>query len=141
MKDVIRKEQIFNHSIESVWNAITKQEEISSWFIKADFRAEKGYQYTFNSDGENCSSIKGEIKEASPYTLVYTWIVTENPVETTVKWVLEEVETGTKLSLEHSGISQYKGETAITMFDSFNGGWNNCVSSLITYLKQAVHAG
>ena len=49
MKDVISKAVIFNHSIDKVWNAISKAEEISTWFIPADFKAEKGYQYTFTS--------------------------------------------------------------------------------------------
>lgn len=49
MKDVIKKEQLFNHPIGTIWNAITKAEEISTWFIKADFKAEKGYKYTFTA--------------------------------------------------------------------------------------------
>ncbi|WP_024770102.1 SRPBCC family protein [Aquimarina macrocephali] len=141
MKDVIIKEKILNHPIDKVWNAITNAKEISTWFLDADFKAEKGYQYIFNSSGENCSPIKGEVKQANPYTLVYLWIVTEAPIETTVKWVLEETEEGTKLYLEHSGISSYKGETAVEMFTSFNGGWDNCISGLTDYLKQMVHAG
>lgn len=142
MKDVITKEALFKHPIDKVWNAITKAEEISAWFIKADFKAEKGYQYTFTSSEEHgCVPISGVIKQADPYTLVYTWIVSNTNVETTVKWVLEPTENGTKLVLEHSGISNYGGETAITMFTSFNGGWTNCITELTTYLKDLVNAG
>ncbi len=141
MKDVIIKEKILNHPIDKVWNAIIDAKEISTWFIEADFKAETGYQYTFNASGGECSPIKGEVKQANPYTLVYSWIVTEKPLETTVKWVLEEVEEGTKLYLEHSGISGYQGETAVEMFNSFNGGWDNCISGLTDYLKQMIYAG
>ncbi|WP_025740459.1 SRPBCC family protein [Aquimarina pacifica] len=141
MKDVIVKEHVFNHSIDKVWNAITNSKEISTWFLQADFKAEKGYEYTFNSSGEDCSPIKGKVLEANPYTLVYTWIVTEVPVETTVKWKLEETTEGTKLYLEHSGISNYEGETAVKMFSSFDGGWDNCISGLGTYLKEIIYAG
>jgi uncharacterized protein YndB with AHSA1/START domain len=141
MKDVISKEYVFSHTIDQVWNAITKAEEISSWFLKTNFKAVVGYKYEFNSEEENCSVISGEVKEAQPFTLVYTWIVAETTVETTVKWVLEEVESGTKLYLEHSGIAKYEGETAIKMFNSFNGGWDNCIESLTVYLTKAVHAG
>ncbi len=140
LKDTIVKEHILNHSIDTVWNAITDAQKISAWFLKADFKAEKGYQYTFDSSGEDCSPITGTVLEASPYTLVYTWIVTDVPVETTVKWVLEEVENGTKLYLEHSGISNYEGGTVIKMFDSFNGGWDHCISGLVAYLKEVIHA-
>ncbi|WP_109437440.1 SRPBCC domain-containing protein [Aquimarina sp. AU119] len=141
MKDVIRKEHILNHSIDNVWNAITKQEQISNWFIEADFKAEPGYKYTFTAPEEqNCSQITGEVKKANPYTLIYTWIVAETNIETTVKWELEKTEEGTKLLLEHSGISNYLGENAVTMFTSFNGGWDNYISGLSKYLKQDVHA-
>ena len=142
MKDVITKEAVFNHPIDKVWNAITKAEEISTWFIKADFKAEKGYQYTFTASEENgCVPINGEVKQVDPYTLIYSWIVADTNVETIVKWELESIENGTKLILEHSGISNYAGETAVTMFNSFNGGWDNCMNELANYLKALVNAG
>ena len=140
MKDIIKKVQLFDHPIESVWGAITKSDEISSWFLKADFKAEKGYQYTFNSNEKDCSPIVGEVLSADPYTLIYTWIVKDAPVKTTVKWFLEKTENGTKLSLEHSGIANYSGEDAIAMFDSFTNGWDNCITGLEKYLTQMVHA-
>ena len=140
MKDTITKEKIFNHPIKTVWDAITKAEEISTWFLEADFKAEVGYNYTFNSKGKDCSPIIGKVKSANPYTLIYTWIVKDSPGETTVKWELEPTNEGTKLYLEHSGISNYTGDTAIAMFDSFNGGWDNCIMGLTNYLKKEVNA-
>ena len=141
MKDFIIKEHTFTHTIDKVWNAITKAEEISTWFIKADFKAEAGYQYTFYSSGEDCTQISGVVKEADPYTLVYTWVVQDTEVETLVKWQLETTDSGTKLYLKHSGISNCPGDTAVKMFSSFDGGWTNCVSELEKYLIQEVHAG
>lgn len=141
MTDVISKEQVFPHAIDKVWNAISRAEEISTWFIKADFKAEKGFQYTFTASEENnCTQITGEVKEANPYTLIYTWIVEGTDTETTVKWELSSTDEGTKLYLEHSGISNYPGESAVAMFNSFNGGWDNCISELSGYLKAAVNA-
>ncbi len=143
MNDVISKEHVFSHTIDKVWNAISKAEEISAWFIQADFKAEKGYKYTFTAEPneKGCTIISGEVKNANPYELVYTWIVGDTKTETTVSWKLESVEDGTKLYLEHSGISNYGGETAVKMFESFNGGWDNCISELSGYLKETVHAG
>ena len=141
MKDSIKKEQLFPHSIQKVWNAISKGEELTNWFIKADFKAEVGYRYTFSSTGEDCTEINGEIKKVTPYTLEYTWIVANTNVETTVTWVLEETDQGTLLHLEHSGISKYKGDTAVAMFSSFDGGWDNCIRGLSQHLIKSVHAG
>lgn len=137
MKDIIQKEKMYDHSIEKVWKAISEAEEISAWFIKADFKPEVGYKYTFTAPEEqNCTQITGEVKEASPYTLVYTWVVQNTNVETIVKWELAEVSGKTQLRLEHSGISNYEGETAVAMFNSFNGGWDNCISELEKYLNK-----
>lgn len=141
MKDVIIKKQKLNHSIESVWKAITEQEEISTWFISADFKATPGYQYTFTAPAEqDCTQIKGEVKSAKPYELIYTWIVAGTETETTVRWNLIELDGGTELTLEHSGISNYPDQdTALAMFTSFNGGWDNCVSMLEKHLKETVN--
>jgi uncharacterized protein YndB with AHSA1/START domain len=141
MKDIIIKEQLFMHPIQTVWEAITQEDLMSSWFLPASFKAEKGFKYSFNAAGGDCSPITGEIIIATPYILQYTWIVTEQPATTIVTWTLESVNGGTKLRLEHSGISNYAGETAIEMFGSFDGGWDNCINGLITFLKEGVHAG
>lgn len=134
MKNSIIREQIINHSVDKVWNAITKAEEISTWFLKAEFKAEVGAKYRFKSSGENCTQITGEVKEANPYTLIYTWIVENTDVETTVKWVLEDQNGSTKLYLEHSGIANYPNESVVAMFESFSGGWENCIEGLQAYL-------
>lgn len=135
--DVIKKEQFFNHSIDKIWSAISEQDKLSTWFIPADFKAEVGYEYTFTAPSEqNCTQIKGIIKSAKPYTLIYTWIVAGTDTETTVTWKLEPKESGTILYLEHTGISNYPGDNAIKMFESFNGGWDNCLSGLMTYLSK-----
>ncbi len=143
MNDVIKKEKVFTHAIDRVWNAISKADEISAWFIQADFKAEVGYQYTFTAEPneKGCTIITGTVKESNPYKLVYTWKVAEMKEETTVTWLLEPTEGGTKLYLEHSGISKYEGETAVKMFESFNGGWDNCITGLTDYLKKLVNAG
>ena len=136
MKDIITREETLNHPVEKVWSAITNAEEISTWFLDAEFKAEVGSPYTFSSKGENCTKITGVIKEATPYTLVYTWMVENTDVETTVKWVLEADKDNTKLYLEHSGISNYSGDTAVKMFESFSGGWKGCVDGLVEYLNK-----
>lgn len=142
MNDVIKKEHVFAHPIQKVWDAISKAEEISKWFLKTDFKAEKGFKYTFQSSGEaDCTQITGEVRSADPYTLIYTWIVKDTNVETVVCWKLEETDGGTKLYLKHSGISNYPENSAVTFFNSFDSGWEHCVNDLKSFLKEEVHAG
>ncbi|WP_255473340.1 SRPBCC family protein [Oceanihabitans sp. IOP_32] len=121
--------------MEQVCNPITKAEEISTWFIPNDFKAEPRYQYTFTSppNEKGCTVTSGKAKKAHTYILIYTWIVGDTKVETIVKWELEATQNGTKLSLEHSNIYNYACETAVARFESFNGGWDNCISSSTSY--------
>lgn len=138
MKDVIKKVHQYNHNIADVWKAISEAEEISTWFIKADFKAEVGYEYTFTHEG---TVINGKVLKADPvFTLAYTWIVSGTGVETTVTWNLKENDEGTMLTLEHSGISNYPNEQmATTMFESFSGGWDSCISKLNKFLTDKKH--
>jgi uncharacterized protein YndB with AHSA1/START domain len=133
MNDKIIKTHQFQSPIAKVWDAISLAEEISAWFIKADFKAKAGYKYTFTHEQ---TEIKGEVLKANPvYELVYTWVVSGTDAETVVSWKLEENKEGTYLTLEHSGISNYPGETAVMMFNNFKGGWNSCVENLEKYLS------
>ena len=120
MKDKITKEKYYNHHINDVWKAISSADEISSWLLKADFKAEPGYKYTFAhekiSDDGQCSTtiINGTVLKVEPvYHLTYTWIV-DGVTETTVQWTLQEEEGGTLLKLEHTGISNYPSEKIAT---------------------------
>lgn len=132
MNDKITKTHHFDSPISKVWSAISAGEEISAWFIKADFRPQVGYKYKFTHEQ---TTITGEVLKANPvYELIYTWIVSGTQAVTTVSWKLEEQENGTTLTLEHSGISNYPGETAIAMFNNFKGGWESCINNLGKYL-------
>ena len=134
MTDIILKKHQFQCPIERVWKAITEASEISSWFIQADFMAEVGYHYTFTHEN---TVITGDVLVVNPVTkLVYTWMVKGTNVITTVSWKLESNSEGTMLTLEHSGISNYPGETAVAMFQNFNGGWDACLSGLEKYLTE-----
>lgn len=129
----IQKQQLLLHPIDKVWEAISQAEQISAWFIQADFEAKVGYAYTFTHEE---TKITGVVKEAEPYTLIYTWMVNNDGTSTTVKWELEKQGNQTLLKLEHSGISNYPDEqTAINMMGHFDKGWDNCISGLIKYFN------
>lgn len=133
MQDTIRKQQLFKHPISKVWDAISRAEKISAWFIQADFKAEVGFHYTFTHQQ---TKITGEVTLARPVTeLAYTWVVGGTATVTTVRWKLEEAPEGTLLTLEHSGISNYPAETAVVMFTNFDGGWSSCIANLEQYLR------
>ena len=131
MSDTIRLEKDYKHAIETVWQAISNETAISKWFIKAHFKAEVGFLYTFTHDS---TVINGQVKQVEPpHLLVYTWIVGNPDVETVVSWRLQQIESGTRLTLEHSGIAEY-GDSAANFFNNFKNGWKHCMEELELYL-------
>ena len=137
MKDSITKEKVLNHSIDKVWQAITEGEQISKWFLQADFKAEAGYNFKLSTSNEqDCEGVTGTILEADPYTLKYTWN-DGTPVDTLVTWTLREEGGSTILTLVHSGISKL-GEFAPKKMGDFDNGWNHCLSMLPNYLNDEV---
>ncbi|NND72211.1 MAG: SRPBCC domain-containing protein [Rhodothermales bacterium] len=129
--DIIVLQHFYNHPVETVWQAITDQDAISSWFIKAVFKPEVGSDYTFTHES---TTISGTVLIADrPHQLQYTWIVGDSGVETIVTWTLVPTDAGTEIKLVHSGIDAY-GDSAMKMFESFNQGWAHCASELEAYL-------
>lgn len=132
--DVLTKERSYPHPIAVVWRALTLAEELSAWFVQADFKAEVGYRYTFTR-GE--TKVLGEVIEVdAPHRLSYTWTVGDPNIVTTVRWRLKEQGASTLVSLEHSGISGYpSADLAATMFGHFEHGWEDCFAQLQRHLS------
>ena len=133
MQHTITKEQFYKAPIRKVWEAITDEQQISAWFIKADFKAEVGYEYTFTHEQ---TMVTGEVTEVEPlHRLVYTWIVGETTAVTTVQWLLAEEDGGTLVTIIHSGFENYPDDTVSSMFTSSQKGWDVVLNELEDYLK------
>lgn len=137
VKNTIEKTQWYPHSIDKVWKALTETEQVSKWLAPTNFTGTiVGSKYALHSTKEECSVVEGVIKEASPYTLVYSWIaLNHKEIETEVKWDLTEENNGTKVNMVHSGILKYEKQAAQEMFGSFSNGWTRCFSQIDDVLK------
>ena len=134
MSKKVEKQHFYKSPISEVWEAISDQDQISAWFIQADFKAEIGYEYTFKHED---TTVTGKVLESDPVTnLVYTWIVGGTEVETEVRWTLEEKDGGTLLTIRHTGFENYSEETAVSMFSSTQKGWDAVIKELTTFLSE-----
>ncbi|MBL4708259.1 MAG: SRPBCC domain-containing protein [Flavobacteriales bacterium] len=135
--NTIEKTQWFPHSIDKVWKALTETEQVSQWLAPTDFKGKKGAKYALHSPKDDCSVVEGIVKEASPYTLTYSWIaLNHKEVETEVKWNLTEENNGTTVNMIHSGMLQYEKQAGEAMFASFSGGWERCFTQIADVLNQ-----
>ena len=71
-----------------------------------------------------------------PGTLVYSFTIGPlNGAMTTVTWKLEEIQDGTRLTLQHEGISEAAGEAAIGLLMALDKGWDKHLGSLRGVMK------
>ena len=136
VQDTIEKTQWYPHAIDKVWKAITETDQVSKWLAPTNFKAEVGSKYELHSEEAKCNVVAGEVKVATPYTLIYSWVaLNHKEVETEVKWNLTEENNGTTISMVHSGILKYEKQAAEAMFGSFSGGWKRCFNDIGTVLE------
>ncbi|MEJ6393606.1 SRPBCC domain-containing protein [Gymnodinialimonas sp. 2305UL16-5] len=112
-----------------VWEYLTDPEKLAIWFHKPSAPLTDGAYEMFGTESGD-RLIWGEVLVAEPFTrLEYTFSVTPMAGQSsTVKWSLEEVAGGTKLSLRHEGLPQ--GEDAFGLALSLDGGWDEHLASM-----------
>jgi len=67
------------------------------------------------------------------------WSFTVNPLQgamTTVNWSLEATQTGTRITLVHSGIGKAAGEAAMGLLMALDKGWDEHFSALRKQIPQ-----
>lgn len=107
-----------------VWDYLTDPDKLAIWFHKPKAALAAGAYEMFEVESGD-RLMWGEILVAEPFKrLEYTFSV--KPMmgqSSTVKWVLEEVPGGTKLSLRHEGLPQ--GEEAFGLTLALDKGWDD----------------
>jgi len=148
----IRKTIIIDASINTVFKAITEQEELTQWFPdqaileprvsgRVIFTTIKNLHPEWKLDRDYV--MEGTIKEFVPNKkLSYTWKYRDTPdfPETTVIWELTEISPDkTQVELTHSGFTGV--EKGLTSFESHIEGWTELLSKLANYCKGENKAG
>ena len=117
MKRDFRIERSYPHPPERVWRALTDRNALSKWLMETDFEPVLGATFRFKDkprpgwDGIT----HGEVIELDPpRRLAYTWRGRPGPdqpfnIDTVVRWTLEPDDAGTKLVLEHTGFTGFRG--------------------------------
>ncbi|MGO4886358.1 SRPBCC family protein [Anaerobacillus sp. MEB173] len=126
----IRKQVVFNATIEKVWNAVATSEGIDSWFMPNNFKQELGNEFTIQSPfgPTPCKVVELE----PPYRLAFSW----GGAGWKVTFELKDVQGKTEFTLIHSGWGepdavlpgQGPGKTNAEIRDTMNNGWESIVN-------------
>ena len=119
-----------------VWEYLTDPEKLAIWFHKPKVALTEGAYEMFGAESGD-KLMWGEILVAEPFTrLEYTFSIAPMAGQSsTVKWALEEVAGGTKLSLRHEGLPQSEEAFGLTL--ALDKGWDDHLARLRTSLHEA----
>jgi uncharacterized protein YndB with AHSA1/START domain len=110
----LNMEVFYPYPPERVWQVITNRRALAAWLMENDFEARVGHKFRFQHstlpglDGSiDCQVI--ELDE--PKRLSYTWQDKLMHQPSIVTWILNPVDGGTRLQLEHKGLRSQIVET------------------------------
>lgn len=133
MTTSIVKTAFFAADKETVWDFLTDKDKLGEWFYQGDKNLTEGAPFTLygkDDDGNKKKMVWGEVKKWNPFSeLVHSFYIA--PLEgsnSELKWTLEDVGNGTKLTLEHSGMS-VEGE-AFNLIMHLDTGWDKHLGAL-----------
>ena len=122
MKFEIELTRTYPHPVEKVWRALTEPGALGEWLMETDFVAEEGREFTmWCEDGEGHTDIYlCRVLELEPQRrMLWSWLLKgrETDGATTVEFILEAVEEGTRVTIIH------RGDRDEDTIERFRGGW------------------
>ncbi len=107
-----------------VWDYLTDPDKLATWFHKPQSPLVEGEYEMFGTESGQ-KLMWGDVLVAEPFKrLEYTFSIAPMAGQSsTVKWTLEEVPGGTRLSLRHEGLPQ--GEEAFGLTLALDKGWDD----------------
>ena len=134
-------EQTFSTSVDTVWNAITRIEQMRKWYFESipSFKPEVGFETQFNVKGRERNFLhKWKVTEVVPLKmLAYNWKYEEYPGNSLVKFELFEENKLTKLKLTHQVLEDFPDDIPEFKRESGVEGWTFFISkSLKEFLEK-----
>jgi len=104
--NTLRKTIFLRASKEQVWAYLTDPDKLGIWFHKPKTPLKQGEAYAMFGTESGDKLMWGDVTRATPHdALEYTFTITPmGDAVSTVKWTLDDVAGGTRLSLVHSGL-------------------------------------
>lgn len=125
MTDTILRKSIYLKATPAqVWAYLTEPEKLAIWFHKPETALVDGEYEMFGAESGD-KLMWGKVLLAEPFTrLEYTFTIAPmGDAVSTVRWSLDEVAGGTRLSLSHEGLPQ--GEEAFGLTLALDKGWDD----------------
>ena len=126
----IRKSIYLKSGKPDVWAFLTQADKVKTWFHRYDTDLAQGRDYRIFGQDSGKELGHGTVLRADPHDLLeYTFSI--GPMQgasSTVKWTLQDVPGGTRLTLEHSGLGD--SAEAFGLVLALDKGWDDHLTRL-----------
>ena len=135
-------ERVYNAPASRIWKALTSKKEMKQWYFDlSDFKAERGFEFTFPGEGRNCEKYIHRCKITEVIEgkkLSYSWAYEGYPGSSEVTFELFPEGDKTRLRLTHAGLETFPQSNSDFARESFAEGWTYITGkSLTDYLEKA----
>ena len=130
----LRKSIYLKATPEQVWAYLTEPDKLAIWFHKPETALVPGPYELFGTESGD-RLIWGEVLLAEPYSrLDYSFTIAPmGEATSTVRWRLEDVADGTRLSMTHEGLPE--GAAAFDLILALDKGWDDHMARM----RQSLH--
>lgn len=137
---ILHKSIFLRADRETVWAYLTEPDRLAEWFHKPERPLQEGAKLEMFGRESGDLLIWGEVKAARrPEYLEYSFTVKPmGDAVSLVKWTLQSVEGGTKLSLEHEGLPQNADAFGLVL--SLDKGWDEHFGEMRAAINEVVPA-
>ena len=130
MSNTLTKTIILAAPREKVWDYLTQPELLAKWFHAPKTAITEGQKLEMFGVKSGDKLIWGDVRQArAPEYLEYTFTVGPmGDAVSVVKWTLESVDAGTKLTLVHEGMPA--GADAAGLLMAIDKGWDEHMGAM-----------
>lgn len=139
--DPVVVERIYDTPIETIWNALTDNNEIKKWYFKLeDFKPKVGFKFDFtggSGEGQQYLHLCEITEIIENRKLAYSWRYDGYPGNSVVNWELFDQGDKTLVRITHTGLKSFAENGRDFSKESFKGGWTYFLDDALKgYLKQ-----
>lgn len=133
---VIQKQIYLRATPQTVWEYLTQPDKLGQWFHRPKHPLKEGEKLEMFGTESGDKLIWGEVRVARPPEyLEYSFTVKPmGDAVSIVKWTLQPVPGGTRLSLAHEGLPQ--GADAFGLMLALDKGWDDHIARMRNCLHQ-----
>ncbi len=132
----IRKSIYLKATKEQVWAYLTDPQKLAIWFHRPKEILTEGRDYAMFGVESGDRLMWGQVLAARPHDqLEYSFSIAPMAgASSVVKWTLESVAGGTRLSLEHSGLPEGADTFGLTL--ALDKGWDDHIARMRASLHE-----